>query len=169
MHTEAQNTEKQNSRCLSGAARSENRPSEPESAHRPRFFDASMLRFIGVGLVNTAVGSAIMFGLYNLAGCSYWLSSAVNYTLTSILSYFLNKHFTFRRHGGGLAQPLRFAVNIAVCYLLAYSAAQPAVNCLLAGLGEKLRGNLSLLAGMCIFTALNYLGQRFFVFRQKHS
>ena len=38
---------------------------------------------------------AIMFGLYNLAHCSYWVSSAANYILTSILSYFLNKYFTF--------------------------------------------------------------------------
>ena len=140
-----------------------------------KIFDPTFFRFILVGVVNTLVGYGVMFGLYNLAGLhrlgdtGYWISSAANYVVGSIVSFFLNKHFTFRRHGGGLAQPLRFAVNIAVCYLLAYSAAQPAVNWLLAGLGEKLRGNLSLLAGMCIFTALNYLGQRFFVFRQKHS
>ena len=140
--------------------------SASENAHQP-FFDASMLRFIGVGLINTAVGSAIMFGLYNWAGFSYWLSSAVNYTLTSILSYFLNRRITFRRRGGGLIQPLRFAINIAVCYLFAYSIAQPAIDFLLDTLHEKARGNISLLAGMCIFTGLNYLGQRYFVFRQK--
>ena len=132
-----------------------------------KFFDPSMLRFLLVGVVNTLVGAGIMFLLYNLAGCSYWLSSAVNYTLTSILSYFLNKFFTFRKRGGGMAQPLRFAVHIAVCYLVAYSLAQPAIDLLLAGLDDKLRGNLSLLAGMCIFTGLNYLGQRFFVFAGK--
>ena len=37
-----------------------------------------------------------VWSLYNLAGASYWLSSSANYTLTSILSFFLNKHFTFR-------------------------------------------------------------------------
>ena len=59
-------------------------------------FDEKLLKFILVGVVNTLVGMAIMFGLYNLAHCSYWVSSAANYILTSILSYFLNKYFTFK-------------------------------------------------------------------------
>ena len=40
--------------------------------------DKKLLKFILVGIVNTLVGTAIMFGLYNLAGCSYWVSSAAN-------------------------------------------------------------------------------------------
>ena len=55
--------------------------------------DGHLLRFLLVGGINTLVGSAIMFGLYHFAGAGYWLSSAVNHLLTSILSYFLNKHF----------------------------------------------------------------------------
>ena len=47
--------------------------------------DQKLLRFIIVGCINTVVGTAIMFGLYNLASCSYWVSSAANYILTSIL------------------------------------------------------------------------------------
>lgn len=61
-----------------------------------KLFDEKLLKFILVGVVNTLVGMAIMFGLYNLAHCSYWVSSAANYILTSILSYFLNKYFTFQ-------------------------------------------------------------------------
>ena len=38
--------------------------------------DQKLLRFIIVGCINTVVGTAIMFGLYNLASCSYWVSSA---------------------------------------------------------------------------------------------
>ena len=48
-----------------------------------KFFDPSMLRFLLVGVVNTLVGAGIMFLLYNLAGCSYWLSSAANYITPS--------------------------------------------------------------------------------------
>ena len=58
--------------------------------------DQKLARFLIVGVVNTLVGTAIMFGLYNLAHCSYWVSSAANYLLTSILSFFLNKYFTFQ-------------------------------------------------------------------------
>ena len=61
-----------------------------------KLFSWSIFRFALVGAVNTLVGMGIMFGLYNLAHCSYWLSSAANYVLTSILSFFLNKYFTFK-------------------------------------------------------------------------
>ena len=129
--------------------------------------DEKLLKFLLVGVVNTLVGTAIMFGLYNLAGASYWLSSAANYVLTSILSYFLNKYFTFRSKGGSLREILRFALNIAVCYLLAYGVAKPLVIWALSAATDKVRDNVAMLVGMCLFTGLNYLGQRFFAFAQK--
>ena len=130
-------------------------------------FDRKLWKFLLVGVVNTLVGSAIMFGLYNLAGWGYWVSSAMNYLLTSILSFFLNKHFTFQNRERSAGQVLRFAGNIILCYLLAYGIAQPLCRALLSGAGEALRDNLSMLVGMCLFTGLNYLGQRFFAFRGK--
>ncbi len=133
---------------------------------RTQFFDAKLIKFVIVGVVNTLVGMAIMFGLYNLAGCSYWVSSAANYILTSILSYFLNKTFTFGNKDGVGSTALRFALNIAACYLLAYGIAKPAVNWLLSGAAVSLRDNCSMLTGMVLFTGFNYIGQRFFAFRE---
>lgn len=130
-----------------------------------RLFDRSMMRFLLVGICNTLVGTAIMFGLYNLAGCSYWTSSAANYILTSVLSFFLNKYFTFKNKENSLAQCLRFLINIEACYLIAYGIAKPVCATLLAGAAPVLRDNVSMLIGMCIFTVLNYFGQRFFAFR----
>ena len=131
--------------------------------------DAKLLRFLIVGVINTLVGSAIMFGLYNLAHCSYWFSSAANYVLTSILSFFLNKYFTFKNKEQSLSQVLRFAVNIAVCYVLAYGIAKPLCRALLAGASVSVRDNVSMLVGMVLFTGLNYLGQRFFAFKSKEE
>ena len=82
--------------------------------------DPTLFRFILVGLVNTAVGYGVMFGLYNLAGLhtwgdtGYWISSAANYIVGSVVSFFLNKHFTFRNQEKGVKVVLRFAPNIAV-------------------------------------------------------
>lgn len=132
---------------------------------RTDFFDEKLIKFICVGVVNTLVGMAIMFGLYNLAGCSYWVSSATNYILTSILSYFLNKKFTFQNKDSVGGTAVRFTVNIAVCYLLAYGIAKPLVRVLLADAADSLRDNCSMLVGMVLFTAFNYIGQRFFAFR----
>ena len=128
--------------------------------------DAKLLKFIIVGVINTLVGMAIMLGLYKLAGCSYWVSSAANYILTSILSYFLNKYFTFQNKEKSLGQVLRFIINIAVCYLLAYGIAKPLTLAVLAGFGEKVQTNIAMLVGMCLFTALNYIGQRLFAFKE---
>ncbi len=134
-----------------------------------KFFDPSMLRFLLVGVVNTLVGAGIMFLLYNLAGCSYWLSSAANYIVGGVVSYFLNKYYTFKNTERSWKQVLRFVLNVAVCWLLAYGIAKPLALRLLAGFDEKLQTNAAMLAGLCLYTALNYLGQRFFAFRAKED
>ena len=134
-----------------------------------KFFDPSMLRFLLVGVVNTLVGAGIMFLLYNLAGCSYWLSSAANYIVGGVVSYFLNKYYTFKNAERSWKQVLRFALNVAACWLLAYGIAKPLALRLLAGFDEKLQTNAAMLAGLCLYTALNYLGQRFFAFRAKED
>lgn len=131
-----------------------------------QLFDDALWRFLIVGVINTLVGMAIMYGLYNFAGVGYWLSSAANYILTSILSYFLNKHFTFRDTTRGWRPVVRFAVNIAACWLLAYGIAQPLTRWLLQGVSVRLRENIAMAVGMVFFTGFNYLGQRLFAFRR---
>ena len=130
-----------------------------------KFFDATFLRFILAGVVNTLVGTGVMFALYNLAHCSYWFSSAMNYVVGSVVSYFLNKYFTFKRSERDPKMVLRFIVNISVCYAIAYGAARPLARWILSGAGEVIRDNVAMLFGMCLFVALNYLGQRLLVFR----
>ena len=131
-----------------------------------KLFDRTFWKFIAVGVVNTVFGYAIMFTFYNLLHLNYWVSSACNYIFGSILSYFLNKHFTFQDKSRGLKTALRFAVNIAACYLIAYGAARPAVRWILRGCGQTLIDNAAMLAGSVVFVALNYLSQRFLTFRR---
>jgi putative flippase GtrA len=138
-----------------------------------QLLDPTFFRFILVGIVNTLVGYGVMFGLYNLAGlhtwgdAGYWISSAANYIVGSVVSFFLNKHFTFRNQEKGAGVVLRFVINISVCWLLAYGLAKPAVSWALGGmgLGGQLLGNLTMLFGSGLFVLLNYFGQRFFAFR----
>ena len=131
-----------------------------------KLFDRTFWKFLAVGVVNTIFGYAIMFTFYNLLGLSYWVSSACNYIFGSILSYVLNKHFTFQDKSRGFQTVLRFAVNIAACYLIAYGAARPAVRWLLRGCTQKLVDNAAMLTGSVIFVALNYLSQRFLTFKK---
>lgn len=132
---------------------------------KDRIRDNTFIKFAAVGVINTLFGTAIMFGLYNLAGASYWVSSAANYILASILSYILNKRFTFRHEGEVVQSGVRFAINIAVCYFAAYGLAKPFAMVLLEDAGKSIQENTAMLIGMCIFVVINYLGQKLFVFR----
>lgn len=132
---------------------------------KDKLLNSTFLKFAAVGALNTLVGTAIMFGLYNLAGASYWISSAANYILASIMSYVLNKKFTFRHEGEVVQSGLRFAVNIAVCYFIAYGAAKPFAMWVLMDSSISIQENAAMLIGMCVFVILNYFGQKMFVFR----
>ena len=127
-------------------------------------WDKTLLKFLLVGVSNTLVGSGIMFLLYNLANWSYWLSSAANYVVGSAISFFLNKYFTFQNRERSWKQVGKFVVTVAVCYLLAYGVAKPLTIYVLAGQAVNIQENAAMLAGMCLYTGLNYLGQRFFAF-----
>ena len=48
--------------------------------------DRKLLRFAAIGTANTVLGMGIMFGMYNLLGCGYWVSTAANYIITSVIS-----------------------------------------------------------------------------------
>ncbi len=131
-------------------------------------FDKSFITFLVVGVVNTLFGTAIMLLLYNLAGCGYWFSSFCDYFFGSILSYFLNRRFTFHYTGNSRKSILRFALNIIVCYLIAYSLALPLTRMALEQLhlSKTVVENVAMLVGTGLFMLINYLGQKFFAFRK---
>jgi putative flippase GtrA len=129
------------------------------------FFDKTLFKFIIVGIVNTIIGSGLMFVLYNFFNIDYWFASAANYTVGSIVSFFLNKYFTFKVKEWTLFMIIAFIVNIAVSYFAAYGLAKPAMNYLLRYSPLKIRENAALFTGMCLFTVINYLGQRLVVFK----
>ncbi len=140
-----------------------------------QFFDIKFWKFIMVGILNTIVGMGLQFLFFNLFGWGEWISSIVGYILGSILSYFLNKYFTFKNKEKGWKPIAKFALNIAVCYGLAYGIAIPLTKwiCVANSLTmfgwtvDKFAGNVSMLVGSCLFVAFNYIGQRFFAFKEK--
>ena len=132
-----------------------------------KLLDKTFWKFILVGIANTLFGTGIMFLFYNVFHFGYWVSSASNYVFGSILSYFLNKHFTFRNKSKDPKVILRFVINITVCYLVAYGMAKPLVRALLSSMSVTAQDNGAMLVGMEVFVGLNYIGQRFFAFREE--
>ncbi len=133
-----------------------------------KLFDKTFLTFLVVGVVNTAFGTIIMFVLYNIFGCSYWVSSFCDYFFGSILSYFLNKHFTFHYQGTDWGSIAKFALNIVVCYVIAYSLALPLTRLALESLqlSKTVVENVAMLVGTGLFMVINYAGQKYFAFKK---
>ncbi len=133
-----------------------------------RWIDHTFLKFLLVGVSNTLLSAAIMFLLYNLAGCSTTASSAAAFTAGALLSFFLNRCFTFRSEEGFWKSAVKFALNVAVLWAVSYLWMQKWLAALLLGGGMALvwADNLSMLLSMGFYTVLNYLGQRFFAFRK---
>ena len=134
-----------------------------------KLIDKSLLPFLLIGAGNTLLSQLMMQGLMS-AGAGYWLSSGIAFFLTSVLSFILNRRFSFHSRAPVRDTLWRFALNIAVCWLLAYSVARPATAWLLNRLLPDSSldvERVSLLTGQVLFTALNYFGQKFFAFRKR--
>ena len=131
-----------------------------------KIIDKTTLKFLLVGIINTLVGNGVMFLLYNLCGVGYTLSTVANYVVGSIVSYFLNKYYTFNKKEKSAKEIFRFIINIVVCYAVAYGVAKPLVYAILSAAAPSVKDNLAMLAGSGIFIVLNYFGQRFFAFKE---
>jgi putative flippase GtrA len=160
------------------------------------FFDVKFLKFVLVGVINTIVGTGLVFVFLNLVfnflhpDVNFWVSSSLACIIASVMSYFLNKYFTFKNTEKGIKPIIRFALNIAACYFLAYFLAQNAVYWLITiepfkawatgifntdfftnlfNTYDNFTVNVATLVAACFFTLFNYVGQRFFAFRAKST
>jgi putative flippase GtrA len=120
--------------------------------------DRKLFRFLLVGLGNTVVGlGAIYFAMHAL-GWSTVPSNAFGYTCGLILSFLLNRNWTFKHDGAHGPAMLRFMLVTGVAY---------AAN-LLVVLGAEHFGaspDLAQPLGTPFYTACSYLGSRYFAFR----
>ena len=122
--------------------------------------DSTLIKFLSVGIANTFVGAGIMFVLYNIFHVSYWIASFCNYIVGGIVSFVLNKYFTFKNKTKSIQQFFLFWLNLILCYGIAYGVARPVVSWLVSSWNATIRDNVSMIVGMMLYTALNYLGQR---------
>lgn len=131
-------------------------------------FIMEVIHFGLVGVINTLMGWLIMAVLYNLVHMNYWLSSGISYFIGSVFSYHANSRVTFKVENKDRGLPWRFAINIIVCYLIAFSVAQPLMEKILAAQPKVVVDNVAMFLGMCMFIVMNFFGQKIFVFRKIH-
>jgi len=128
--------------------------------------DRTTLRYFIVGCINCTAGYAVAFVLYNFCGVNDWVANGANYFVAAVISYVLNKYYTFGVKERDMKYVLRFALVNIISFVLAYGAAKPLMLWLLAGRSEKLQENVAILVSLFIFVPLVYFGQRHYVFRK---
>lgn len=146
-------------------------------------FDIKLWKFLLVGVINTLVGEGLKALFLAVTPLGPFPASAVSTALASVLSYFLNRYFTFKYQGSSAKAIWRFALNILVCYILSHALSLLLLYPLLTGGEGGWFAGLTLIsteskssadyiatyAGSCLFVAFNYLGQRFFAFREEEK
>ncbi|HIV87002.1 MAG TPA: GtrA family protein [Candidatus Pygmaiobacter gallistercoris] len=131
------------------------------------FFDRSLLFFLIIGAANTLVsmiGSQLL-----LSALGYWGSTALMFTLCSVLSFLFNRRYSFHSTAPLLQSAVRFAVVIAVCYLISFGVSDLlvpfAARALALPLSPEWVTRIAMLVAQVIFTGMNYIGQRLWAFK----
>lgn len=132
------------------------------------FVDRTFLRFLLVGVFNTIVGLSSIAFFLNVAGAGYWASTFLGNTIGAVVSYFLNKRFTFRSNTSIRGSLWKFFLITFLCYGISYGAGLVGgwlLAAIFPGVTAKLAENLSALFGTGLYTITNYLGHKYFTFR----
>ncbi len=129
----------------------------------------SFIRFLIVGVVNTIVGLSIMFILLNLFHCTYWLATFIGNCIGAMVSYKLNRSFTFNSRVKGSEGIPKFFLVILCCYVFSYSIGKitaEGIHLFSQSLSILSKDELAVLIGTVVYTLANYLGQKSFVFQR---
>ncbi|NOV00162.1 GtrA family protein [Paenibacillus sp. LMG 31457] len=128
----------------------------------------SFIRFLLVGVFNTLVGLSASFAFFNLLHLNYWISTFAGNTIGAVVSYTLNRTFTFRSRASLGSSWWKFAIVIFSCYGLSYGSSLLLVKAaasLWPDLPADLAHNTAILLGNGLYTIGNYLGHKYFTFR----
>ncbi|WP_423799527.1 GtrA family protein [Neobacillus sp. SAB-20_R2A] len=129
----------------------------------------SFIRFLIVGVINTIVGLTTMYVLLNGFRFSYWWSTLLGNIVGAGVSFILNRNFTFKNDSAIGGSLVRFVMVIGICYFVSYSLGLKLAIWLLEKLPvvpKEFAKDLAVLLGTGIYTILNYLGQKHFVFKE---
>lgn len=124
-------------------------------------------RFIIVGTINTGIGLSVIFILLNAFHTGYWPATFTGNAAGAAVSYILNRNYTFQSKSPVGGSSLRFLAVILISYIGAYSLSDQIVKAAFQPISFQLFTNkeASVLLGSCLYTLANYMGQKYFVFK----
>jgi putative flippase GtrA len=133
-----------------------------------RVLKHSFIRFLLVGVLNTLTGILVIIICRYMADWSYWMSTFTGNAFGAVVSFMLNRSYTFRSQAGYSTAALRFIAVVMICYTAAYGLGLRAAVSVMAvfDLWPSRAEDVAILLGIGIYTLLNYTGQKLFVFRK---
>lgn len=122
-----------------------------------------LLRFAAVGVLNTVLGYTVIFACMYLFGLGAVTSNVIGYAVGLVVSYTMNRTFTFR----SVASAPREMVRFVAIFLLAYLANLGVLVVLIryAGVHE---GAAQIPAGVVYF-ALSFVLNKYYVFASSQT
>ncbi len=118
------------------------------------------LRFVVVGVLNTLVGLAVIYGCKYFLGLGDVAANVAGYAVGLTVSFVLNSSWTFGYTGPKLAAAARFLGVFAVSYGVNLGTVMGLIH--LAGMNSY----LAQAAGMPVYTICFYLLSRSYAFRE---
>jgi len=122
-----------------------------------------LLRFLTVGVANTAIGLTVIFAAMRFLGLNEAGANALGYAIGVTFSFAVNRAWTFGDCGAVSRSFPRWLVVTACAYL---------GNLLVVLMAHRLIGldpYVSQLFGVPVYTAIGFIGARHFAFREPAS
>ena len=121
------------------------------------------IKFLLAGTANSAVGLSVIYAAKWLAHCGDVLANALGYGVGLLMSFLLNKNWTFGYNGPAGRAMSRFLLVFALAYALNLASVLLAIRYL--GLG----GYLAQALGIVPYTVFGFLASRYYVFRESRT
>lgn len=119
---------------------------------------STFARYLLVGVANTAVGYGVILIMQLHFGMHPVVANAFGYAVGLLISYALNRQYTFRSPRGHITGLPAFIASAAICYLLNVAVLQFSIN--VVGLPAAISQALAI----CAYTFLFYIANRYVVF-----
>lgn len=148
-----------------------------------RLISKEFIIYCLVGLINTFVGISTAFICLNICLWTYSVSTGLAYFAGIIVSFFLNKKYTFRSSGKSGIQFLKFFTTMLPAYIISYwlgfefahfcskfaAKTLDFLSIFTAIPQNRLVDNFAVIVSMAIYLVAGFSINKFIVFKNKNN